>query len=200
MPIGAPWTPSMILGAQMEQKARDEYFTEIVTKNQVLEEELLQCRMQMKAANSFAAKQDERILALEDEVRFYREMLIKSEQGQMGIRIWGAQERQPSLWDKGVLSKLEDEHPLTVGKVVSDLGRLLAPSQLHRLSVLVHRAYMHLHGVSPRPRLFYGPDGVPERVCCYTEGDRELIIRVTRESGLLNEPESGGDSTINPVC
>lgn len=65
-----------------------------------------------------------------------------------------------------------------MGKVVADLGFTASTQQLHRLSILVHHAYARLHGDPPIPRIYYDANGTPERLCCYTEAERGLILDV----------------------
>ena len=140
----------------------------------------------------------ETIRSLEQEVQFYRHLLAEQEQDQLATRIWGRSSECDLVWDKGVLGEGCEPRPLTVAKVVSDIGLPFSPQQIHRLAILVHRAYIRLHGISPRPRIFYNEDGIPERLCCYTEADRALIMDTVYESRLFTEERP--EPTINPPC
>lgn len=125
-------------------------------------------------------------------------MLDEQEQNLLATRIWGRTSNCDQLiWERGVLPNNEQGKPLTVSRVVSDLGLPSSPQQIHRLAVLVHRAYIRLYGVAPRARIFYNDDGIPERLCCFTEEDRELIMDTVYDSGIFNEPSG---PTINPPC
>jgi len=217
LPIGAPWTPSMILGAQLHDRAQDEYYADLTRQNGALVEEVALCNIRLNAANTMATRQQvlisrfvfsaarltyfplqETIRALEQEVQFYRQLLAEQEQDQLATRIWGRSAECDLVWDKGILGEGCEPRPLTVAKVVSDIGLPFSPQQIHKLAILVHRAYTRFHGVSPRPRIFYNEDGIPERLCCYTEADRALILDAVYESQLFNEERL--EPTINPPC
>jgi hypothetical protein len=57
LPIGAPWTPSMILGAQLHDRAQDEYYADLTRQNGVLAEEVALCNIRLNAANTMATRQ-----------------------------------------------------------------------------------------------------------------------------------------------
>lgn len=70
----------------------------------------------------------------------------------------------------------DEDRPLTVGRVLADLGVVCSPRQAHRLCRSVHDAYIRAHGCSPTPRLYYDEDGTPVRFGCFTEADRDFIL------------------------
>jgi hypothetical protein len=49
---------------------------------------------------------------------------------------------------------------------------------------LVGEAFMRAHGRSPEPHIYYDETGMPVRICCFTERDRELIAGVVSQHGV----------------
>lgn len=144
---------------------------------------------------------------LRQELSYYQRLSLEQNQATLSASIWGRKEEDNKppevIWncaallinDQAALYSLSP--PLTISKVVSDMGLQLSPSQMHRLSILVHQAYMREHGVAPKPRIHYDCDGTPERISCYTEAERALITTVVAD----NHQQFTGDSLIiNPPC
>jgi hypothetical protein len=135
----------------------------------------------------FTSGQDKQA-ALEKELEEARERLAcydrrereEEEQHRLALSIWGARRQPDSTWDPPPVLLSKDDRPLTVGRVVSDLGHRCTSLRVHRISALVQQAYICAHGRVPMPVIYYDSKGVPERVTSYTESDRGLIEAVIR--------------------
>lgn len=103
---------------------------------------------------------------------------MEEEQHQLALSIWGARRRPDATWDPAPVLLTPDDRPLTVGRVVSDLGYRCTSQRVHRISALVQQAYVVAHGRVPIPKIYYDGEGVPERVTSYVESDRGLIEAV----------------------
>lgn len=113
----------------------------------------------------------------------------------------------PVLLDGPVDSFVLDQ-PLTLERVLEDMGYHYSLSDLQKLSVLVYREYVKVHGRAPFPNIYYGQLGQAQGLSGFTEKDRELIVSVVvQQSGKLfhklspppptpASPALGGD----PLC
>jgi hypothetical protein len=203
-PIGAAWTESMRLGYKYHDQARDEFFKDVQAKNAYLAEQLGVCAMQLNllkvipasspsAASPVAACdpgcEQEAKLIVERELEEARERLAVyqqreeelDEQDRLARRIWGARRMPDASWDRPAeLVCPARAKPLTVGKIISELGYKATPARVHRVCAHVQEAYTRAHGRVPVPVVYYDETGTPDRVSCYTEDDRELITDVVR--------------------
>jgi len=74
--------------------------------------------------------------------------------------------------------------PVTVGKIAAEMGFRSDAQHVHRLGGFVREAFMRAHGRSPEPHIYYDETGMPVRICCFTERDRELIAGVVLQHGV----------------
>jgi hypothetical protein len=196
----------MRLGGELQEKAREEYLNDIKIKNMQLAEQLGLCSLQFHAAVEETRKlqvgegsvspASSPLIAfvqadngrLEQELELVRAQLERYrkkesdelQQDSLALEIWGYPKQPDSTWD-GKPTLLDDptlRKPLTVGRVVAELGLRCTAKNVHRLSAHVHQAYSRAHGKPPTPSVYYDSDGLPERVSCYTEDDRDLITDV----------------------
>ena len=106
----------------------------------------------------------------------------EEEQDKLSAAIWGCKRQPDATWDAQPVLLTEVDKPVTVGRIAGELGvNCLTPASVPRLCAQVHQAYVRARGKAPIPVVYYDKDGVPERVSCYTERDRELITGVIRE-------------------
>jgi hypothetical protein len=211
VPVGAAWTESMKLGGELHEKAREEYLCDLRMKNNELAEQLGLYSMQlhvtleeMKALQVGGSKvspplspltlsKQEESARLKQELeaaRLQLECYHKKEndelqQDSLAFEIWGSKKQPDATWDPAP-SLLDDpilRKPLTVGRVVNELGLRCTAKNVHRLSAHVHQAYIRAHGKPPTPAVYYDNEGLPERVSCYTEEDRDLITEVVTMFG-----------------
>ena len=115
----------------------------------------------------------------------------------------------PVLLDGPVDSSSLLGQPLTLERVLDDMGYHYSLSDLQKLSVLVYREYVKVHGRAPFPSIYYGHVGQAQGLSGFTEKDRPLIMSVVeQQSGKLfhklftappptpASPALGGD----PLC
>jgi hypothetical protein len=103
-------------------------------------------------------------------------------QDRLSEGIWGRREGQfsdslPVLLDSPCPASFMDQ-PLQLGRVVWDLGYVCKPAELRKLGALAYEAFTRVHGTAPVARVFYGKDGSPARISCFTRRDRDLVINV----------------------
>ena len=106
----------------------------------------------------------------------------EAEQEQLSKDIWNQRKQPDATWDTQAVA-LSDPRPLRIEKVLGDLGFKRSGRHVHRISALVYAAYVKHRGIEPRPKIYYGVDGTPESVSCYTEDDRALITTVVIAHG-----------------
>lgn len=145
----------------------------------------------------------ERNYSLEEEVKglqaklddYQRREREEAEQDLLAASIWGHPvNKQPDgSWD-AKSSSLFDPRPLTIGKVVTEMGYKRTPQQVRRICQLVRRAYTASYNRAPVPKVFYNADGSLNAISCYTEDDRLLIQLVITEYGEPLDPP-----TVNPL-
>lgn len=126
----------------------------------------------------------------------YERERAASEQDVLASSIWGQPKQVDASWDPEPVD-IFDPRPLTVGRVVSELGYKRTPQHVHRIGALVHEAYVNAYGRSPFPRVHYAQDGTPESVSCYTEDDRGLITGVIVEHAELLQLQD--PPRVNPI-
>jgi hypothetical protein len=189
-PIGAGWTESMQLGAQFQERATEEYCMELRAKNVELGSQLSLCMLQLRMTQEAGCRLMDAKKAVDNELTEAKEEVIAlsrklkelEDQELLSKEIWGpiTRPRPDASWDLPpvLLSGEECEFPITVGGVAVDLGYKCTHKELHRLGSLVCQAFVDTHGRKPELKIFYGKDGSPERVSCYTDKDRALISRV----------------------
>ncbi len=127
---------------------------------------------------------------MEDELKAAREKLEEYkrrereelEQDRLAVAIWGCKRQPYATWYIPPAMLSEVDKPVTVNRIAGELGlKCSTPGSAHRLYAQVHEAYLRAHGRQPTPVIYYDGDCIPERVGCYTERDRELIVGVLRE-------------------
>jgi hypothetical protein len=124
---------------------------------------------------------------LEEERARIREYEVKDEaQDRLSEEIWGRREPSfsdplPVLLDSPCTAAYMDQ-PLQLGRVVRDMGFVCRPTELRKLGALVYNAFTRVYGIAPVARVFHGKDGTPQRVCCFTRRDRDLVINVIMEN------------------
>jgi hypothetical protein len=198
----------MQLGAVLHAQAREEYAQEVQRKNAQLSEQLGLCMLQLdlrceelEAAQVVCCSppsspqltdkcSQARKAVLEDELKAAREKLEEYErrereeleQDRLAVAIWGCKRQPDATWDTPPTMLSEVDRPITVNRVAGELGlKCRTPGSAHRLYARVHEAYLRAHGRPPTPMIYYDGDGIPERVSCYTERDRGLILGVLKE-------------------
>ncbi len=139
-----------------------------------LEQELAEAKERCERTEKELAEAQDRLACYEQRDR------EEEEQHQLALSIWGARRKPDATWDQPAVLLTRDDRPLTVGRVVSDLGYRCTSQRVHRISALVQQAYVCAHGRVPIPVIYYDSDGIPERVTSYTESDRDLIETVIR--------------------
>ena len=207
-PIGAAWTESMQLGCKYHEQARDDFCKDVQAKNACLAEQLGLCAMRLNllkvnapamthASSPVACDPDraqEAKLAVERELEEARGQLAVYQQREEGLEeqdrlarsIWGARRLPDATWDLPTeMLCSPDTKPLTVGRVISNLGYRVTPARVHRICAHVQAAYTRKHGRIPVPVVYYDENGTPDRVSCYTEADRELIAGVVQEQHAM---------------
>lgn len=198
-PIIAPdWSADFALDC----KERERYYADVQRKNMQLAEELAIRTLRLSVASNAleelqVARPSRPLLSclLPDPFRQEARQALELELDRL---------RRPCFQRDDANNCLANR-PLTVGKVISELGLRVSTQQLHHLSLHVHHAYARLHGDPPIPRIYYDANGTPERICCYTEADRDLILSVlddhVAELAAPTRPaEAPYCSTVNPPC
>ena len=200
-PIGAFWTESMQLGGLMHADACEEFNRELENKNLMLCHELTMARLRgtvleedLQKANTVLCEAQAQLAGLKRE---RNEML---EQDRLARNIWGpvTRSRPDATWDpppvllfhqppdscdNAVCSR--QDLPVSVGRIASELGFDTSGQEVHRLGLLVRQAFVKAWGKHPDLKVYYNKDGAPDRISCFTERDRELILATIHKHGAL---------------
>jgi hypothetical protein len=113
------------------------------------------------------------LLRKEQEKRDEQERIIED--------IWGpiTRPRPDVTWDPPpvLLSEVDSERPVTLNGVATELGLKLDDRELAAASSRVQELYEGVHGRLPEPRVFYDEKGRAQRVGCFTQRDRRILVR-----------------------
>jgi len=199
IPSGDPNDPSMQAAAALQWDAEREYAT--ATNRELL----LKLRLRNFALDVYKdsiQKLNEKVALQQAELETCKKRLEEFErkeeaQNRLSQEIWGPMPRRgdmrdTSTWDTlpvlldSPASKDFLDSPLILTHVAQEMGFTCRPSELRRLTTSVYDAYLRAHGHAPTPKIWYDADGTPLRLCCFTQRDRDLVMRViTRDGAML---------------
>ena len=110
-----------------------------------------------------------------------KEQQWRGEQERIIDDIWGpiVKPRPDVTWDPPpvLLSEVDNEGPVTLKGVATELGLKLDDRELATVSSRVQEVYEGAHGKLPDPRVFYDEKGWAQRVGCFTQRDRRILVR-----------------------
>lgn len=194
IPNGDPADHGMQVGAIYQGIAEREYANDTFASNRELQVKLRLRTFALDVAKSSIETLKTRVATLEEELETCKKKLdefYKKEEAQdrLSQDIWGPMRRDTSAWD--VMPVLLDspasreflDRPLILTHVALEMGFTCRPSELRKLTTLVYDAYIGLHGYPPSPKIWYGMDGTPQRVCCFTQRDKDLVMSVISKEG-----------------
>lgn len=206
-PVKQLWSFSPIIAPDwsadfaVDCKQKERFYADVQRKNMQLAEELAIRTLRLSVLSN-ALDEAQVLFCAFSLLLLCMGSLIPSQQARQDLALELEQLRRPCFQRDDSL----DYRPLTVGKVISELRLTVSTQELHRLSLHVHHAYARVHGEPPVPRIYYDANGTPERICCYTEADRDLILSVLNEhvrelvGAATPLVEAPCYATVNPPC
>jgi hypothetical protein len=194
-PIGAAWTESMHLGAELHDDAKDQYCRDVELNCVRIAQEFSICLQELRIMGDTVCKLRAENENLEQELsdvrgqleRIQRERKELEEQEALAKSIWGPIARLPDAsWDTApvLLSADPMDQPVSISRITSDLGFKNSAEHIHRLTGFVRQAFSVAKRPLTGPRVYYDSGGIPERLSCYTERDRDIITAVVLQHGV----------------
>lgn len=197
IPTGDPADSSMQAAAIFQSRAEHEYTNDMYGSNRELQVRLRLRTFALEVAKSSVETLKTRVTTLEEELESCKKKLEEfyqkeEAQNRLSQDIWGPIRggvRDTSGWDAlpvlldSPVSRDYLDSPLILTHVALEMGFTCRPSELRRLTTLVYDAYIGVHGYPPTPKIWYDVDGTPQRLCCFTQRDKDLVMRVIAKEG-----------------
>lgn len=198
IPTGFPSDPNMQTAAVLQREAEREYVNDTFAENRELHLKLRLGNFALEVSKNSIEKLKEKVASLETELDLCKKRLEEFERKEAAHDricqdIWGPirrGERDTSMWDPlpclldSPVSTDYMNRPLILTHVAEEMGyKCNTPSDLRRLTTSVYDAYTRVHGYAPSPKIWYDVDGNPQRLCCFTQRDKDLVMSVIAKEG-----------------